>query len=289
MLLVDGFSAWLIFILAEGSRKGLTSKAFGDEQTRALRPAATAVVRRTAAELCPGDGERREELAILVDQLFKTPVPGAPLGEQGTVLEAWQAGIGERLKVLDSPVLAATMKSLNGRDMPAKIVAETLARYLVQEIMVRGSRDARLAPVAAQLNHDVTHLQGRRHEEMLAQLIDLVTKLAEVGSAPVMPRKPVRLPPRPVLLAGREELLVELDTRLTGGGDPGPRTVVLRGMGGAGKTSVALEFAHRHVAGLSLVWQLAAEDPTVLAAGFAEPILLRKFMRLGRLGLAGGC
>ena len=29
---------------------------------------------------------------------------------------------------------------------------------------------------------------------------------------------PVSLPPRPVLLAGREELLADLDARLTGGG-----------------------------------------------------------------------
>jgi hypothetical protein len=78
---------------------------------------------------------------------------------------------------------------------------------------------------------------------------------------------PVRLAPRPVFLAGREGLLAELDARLAGG--PGPRMVALCGLGGAGKTSVAVEYAHRHLAEVGVCWQFAAEDPAVLAAEFA--------------------
>ena len=81
---------------------------------------------------------------------------------------------------------------------------------------------------------------------------------------------PVRLAPRPEYLVGREELLAELDTRLTGGDGFGPRTVALSGLGGSGKTSVALEYAHRHLAEVGVAWQFAAEDPAVLAAGFGE-------------------
>jgi len=69
------------------------------------------------------------------------------------------------------------------------------------------------------------------------------------------------------MLAGREELLAELDARLSG---PVPRMVVLSGLGGVGKTCVALEYAYRHLAEVGVAWQLAAEDATVLAAGFAE-------------------
>ena len=77
---------------------------------------------------------------------------------------------------------------------------------------------------------------------------------------------PVRLAPRPVFLAGREGLLAELDARLAGG--PGPRVAVLCGLGGAGKTSVAVEYAHRHLAEVGVCWQLPAEDRDVLAAEF---------------------
>ena len=77
----------------------------------------------------------------------------------------------------------------------------------------------------------------------------------------------LRVAPRPVFLAGREALLAELDARLAGDGG-GPRVAVLYGLGGAGKTSVAVEYAHRHLAEVEVCWQFAAEDPAVLAAEF---------------------
>ena len=83
------------------------------------------------------------------------------------------------------------------------------------------------------------------------------------------------------MLAGREELLTQLGARLSGGDDPVPRTVVLCGLGGAGKTSVAVEYAHRHLAEVGVAWQFAAADATVLAAGFAELAA-----QLGARGLA---
>ncbi len=90
----------------------------------------------------------------------------------------------------------------------------------------------------------------------------------------------VRLAPRPVFLAGREELLAGLEARLAAGRGAGPGVVVLCGLGGAGKTSVAVEYAYRQAAGLGVVWQLAGEDPAGLAAGFAE--------LAARLGAGGG-
>jgi hypothetical protein len=80
----------------------------------------------------------------------------------------------------------------------------------------------------------------------------------------------LRLASRPVFLAGREDLLAELETRLTSSDDGGPRVVALCGLGGAGKTSVALEYAHRHLDEVGVAWQLSAEEPAVLAAGFGE-------------------
>lgn len=81
--------------------------------------------------------------------------------------------------------------------------------------------------------------------------------------------KPVRLAPRPVFLAGREGLLAELDARLARRPkQSGPQLVALYGLGGAGKTSVAVEYAHRHLAEVGVCWQFQAEDATVLAAEF---------------------
>jgi len=81
---------------------------------------------------------------------------------------------------------------------------------------------------------------------------------------------PVSLPPRPPVLAGREELLADLDSRLTAGDGPWPRVVALHGLGGAGKTSIAVEYAHRHLVEVGLAWQFPAEDPELLVAEFSR-------------------
>ena len=158
-----------------------------------------------------------------------------------------------------SPAPGSRRRELPG--VPGGMLAETLARHLVREIMVRGSQGGPLAPLADQLNHDVTHLQGQRLEGMLARLAGQVTALAQAGGGPKAPRKPVRLAPRPVFLAGREELLAELANRMAGDEGAGPRVVALYGLGGAGKTSVALEYAHRQLGGVGLAWQLARRGP----------------------------
>lgn len=93
--------------------------------------------------------------------------------------------------------------------------------------------------------------------------------------------RPVRLAPRPTVLAGREELLAALNARLVASDGPGPRTVALYGLGGAGKTSAAVEYVYRHLTEVGVAWQFAAEDATVLAAGFAELAA-----QLGARGLA---
>jgi Tetratricopeptide repeat len=87
---------------------------------------------------------------------------------------------------------------------------------------------------------------------------------------PTVESQLVRLPPRPAFLAGREELFAELDVRLSGDDGPGPQTVVLCGLGGVGKTSVAVEYAHRRLTEVGVAWQFPADDATVLQAGFAE-------------------
>ena len=86
----------------------------------------------------------------------------------------------------------------------------------------------------------------------------------------VVAGRALRLAPRPVFLAGREDLLAGLEARLAAGDGAGPRVVALCGLGGAGKTSVAVEYAHRQLGDAWVAWQFPAEDPAVLAAGFAE-------------------
>jgi len=85
----------------------------------------------------------------------------------------------------------------------------------------------------------------------------------------VITSQPVRLAPRPQFLIGREELLAELHDRLARSDEPGPQVVALSGSG-AGMTSVAVEYAYRHLAEVGLAWQFPADSPAVLAGGFGE-------------------
>ena len=68
--------------------------------------------------------------------------------------------------------------------MPGGVLAQTLAGHLVHEITVRGAQGGPLTPLADQLNHDMTHLQGERLEGMLAQVISMVTDTGPGGPRP---------------------------------------------------------------------------------------------------------
>jgi Tfp pilus assembly protein PilF len=64
---------------------------------------------------------------------------------------------------------------------------------------------------------------------------------------------------------GREVVLSDLHSTLTSG-----RPAVLIGLGGVGKTQLAVEYAYRHAADFSVVWWVRAEEPATLAADYTN-------------------
>jgi tetratricopeptide (TPR) repeat protein len=95
-----------------------------------------------------------------------------------------------------------------------------------------------------------------------------------VGSS-AAPRFPGELPPvwnvpfQPnPFFTGRDLVLVELQTRLHRPG-VAVRRVVLTGLGGVGKTSVAVEYVYRHHVDYDLVWCVNGEQPASLFADLA--------------------
>ena len=79
------------------------------------------------------------------------------------------------------------------------------------------------------------------------------------------------LPARNAAFAGRANLLEELRQRLH---RESAAVVVpaqaLYGLGGVGKTQLALEYAHRYQADYDLIWWIVAEAPGTIPAGLAE-------------------
>jgi TIR domain len=72
-----------------------------------------------------------------------------------------------------------------------------------------------------------------------------------------------KVPPRNPRFTGRDGMLAELRRRLHSG--EGTLTVqALYGLGGVGKTQLALEYAHRFAADYDLVWWIDAEQPVLI-------------------------
>ncbi|MFD9949585.1 AAA family ATPase [Nonomuraea sp. NPDC059023] len=94
-------------------------------------------------------------------------------------------------------------------------------------------------------------------------------------AAPAVRR--VRLAARPPRLAGRDEVLAGLRARLTGSPRL-PCVVVVHGLGGVGKTSLVVEYAHRHLHDYGLVWQVPAEDASTAMAGLAALLGARELV-----------
>ena len=165
MFVADDLAAWLVALIAETSSKKLIELVLGSKQKRALRKAAAVAVQDTAVEMSPSGGEQANQLAKVINEVFREPMPDRrTVAGAGSLLEGLQAGIAGQLAVLDK----------------GTVLADKLTRHLVQEIMFRGSHEqSPLTPLANQLNHDLTHLQEQSVEDKLVQLAIVIRKTVQ--------------------------------------------------------------------------------------------------------------
>jgi len=256
---------WLVDQAATTSQRMLTRWLWGDKQANALRTVVSEAIQAAIDEM---DVSADREA---VEQALRREVPGTSEIDISDVL-----ALRDAVRRLVSARLAALAEQ--GYRADADCLADAITQKIGHGIQLNAARGGPLGPVADLLRHEQLAAAGGRTadagERGAAAAEETVRVLKEMqASAPrsaSLPSRPVRLAPRPAPLAGREQLLTEIRERLTGGEARWPRVVALHGLGGAGKTSVALEHAHRHMDEYGVVWQFAAEDQATLLAGFAE-------------------
>jgi hypothetical protein len=79
------------------------------------------------------------------------------------------------------------------------------------------------------------------------------------------------LPARNLFFTGRHNLLADLGRRLHQDGGAGRVAVsALQGVGGVGKSQLALEYAWRHATDYRIVWWVDADDPTGVDGALAD-------------------
>jgi hypothetical protein len=186
MFVAEAFAGWLFGQLLDAGRNRLGEWLLGSDQKRALQQAATAAIWATARQLrstpaATDDPQGPDHLARVIDQVFgQAPTPTESLAQHPTLLQGLQAGVAARLAVLDDAHITEAGKSSAAQlGVSAAAIAELLTAQLLREVIARGARGGPLTPLAAQLNHDLTHLQAQQHDAHLAQLAkDLQSALA---------------------------------------------------------------------------------------------------------------
>ncbi|MEU4242925.1 FxSxx-COOH system tetratricopeptide repeat protein [Actinoplanes sp. NPDC026619] len=148
---------------------------------------------------------------------------------------------------------------------------ETGSRKLLTPIRIDGTRLE--PPYNGRIATDLTGTSAERARELLAGAVG--TTPAPTHGARTGPRFPGTLPPvwnvpqRNTDFTGRGVVLEQLRDRLSAS----VTAVVpqaLFGLGGVGKTQLAIEYAHRFAANYDMVWWISAEQPHLARSSLAD-------------------
>ncbi|MFI6739132.1 tetratricopeptide repeat protein [Nonomuraea sp. NPDC050451] len=121
------------------------------------------------------------------------------------------------------------------------------------------------------LPDDVLALLDQRASviSMVVGLIGLIVQVRPPGRAPEPPLRVVQLPRPPARhFVGRDHALRQLMAALQG--EAGVMTLAICGLGGIGKSELALQYAHAHRDDYELIWWIAAENTSQVRSGLVE-------------------
>ncbi|MEU7384276.1 FxSxx-COOH system tetratricopeptide repeat protein [Streptomyces sp. NPDC042207] len=158
----------------------------------------------------------------------------------------------------------AALRALSGRFLPQ---AERLARALREydrenTVSLRkgaGPRPGRTVPRAQDTTAEGATAMSTTQQE----------PAVESGRS-TQPRVWGNIPPRNPYFTGRVDLLERLSERLREGSTTTVLPEAIHGMGGVGKTQLAIEYAYRHQSEYDIVWWIPAERPGQIGQALVE-------------------
>ncbi|MGW0912146.1 FxSxx-COOH system tetratricopeptide repeat protein [Streptomyces sp. NPDC002784] len=164
----------------------------------------------------------------------------------------------------------AALRALSGRFLPrAERLARALREYDRQNsVSLRKGVGSRTVPQSGRPAVEQAPTGAGTTSEGATAMTATHTQPA-VESGRSTPRIWGNIPPRNPNFTGRVDLLERLSERLR----EGTTTVLpeaIHGMGGVGKTQLAIEYAYRHQSDYDVVWWIAAERPGQIGQALVE-------------------
>jgi len=160
-------------------------------------------------------------------------------------------------------------------------LAQKARLSLVSISELEHGRAGRAAGATVRLLADALKLTGTRRTQFTAAAARVPVQPTQPTEGSILPRAAVpqiwNVPNRNADFTGRDDILRRLHDDLAGDGTAIVLARAVYGLGGVGKTQIALEYAHRFKSDYDLIWWIDAEQPQEISLTLAE--------LAGRLGL----